>query len=89
VDYRPKSSSGHPLLADDAPHQDPLDLLAAITDYSPIKDSNWFAISDGTPTKAEYYFSMPTGTHSGRVPELGRRNRYDNMYDNVHRVYED
>jgi hypothetical protein len=37
VDYRPKSSPGHPLLADDAPHQDPLDVLAALCDQIPNK----------------------------------------------------
>jgi len=36
VDYRPKSS-GHPLFADDAPRQDPLDLLAALTGHIPNK----------------------------------------------------
>jgi hypothetical protein len=35
VDYRPKSSPGHPLLTDDAPHQDPLEVLAAVTDHVP------------------------------------------------------
>ena len=37
VDYRPKSSPGHPLLADDAPHQDPLEVLASLTDHIPNK----------------------------------------------------
>ena len=35
VEYRPKSSPGHPLLADDAPHQDPLEVLASVTDHIP------------------------------------------------------
>ena len=38
-DYRPKSSPGHPLLADDVPHQDPLEVLAAITDSYPTSRS--------------------------------------------------
>jgi hypothetical protein len=37
MDYRPKSSSGDPLLGDDAPHRDPLDVLAVITDHIPNK----------------------------------------------------
>jgi len=37
VDYRPKASPSHPLLADDAPHQDPLEVLAALTDHVPNK----------------------------------------------------
>ena len=35
VQYRPKSSSGHPSLGDDALHHDPLDVLTAITDHIP------------------------------------------------------
>ena len=35
VDYRPKSSPGHPLFADDAPHQDPLEVLASVCDHIP------------------------------------------------------
>jgi hypothetical protein len=37
VDYRPKPSPGHPLLADDAPHQDPLEALASLCDPIPNK----------------------------------------------------
>jgi hypothetical protein len=65
VDYRAKSSTGHPMLADDASHKDPQDLLAAIIPTtSPIKGCNWFAISDGTPTETEKYPSMHSRTHS-------------------------
>jgi len=35
VEYRPKSSPGHPLFADETPHQDPLDVLATLTDHIP------------------------------------------------------
>jgi hypothetical protein len=35
VEYRPKSSPGHSLLADDVPHQDPLEVLASVTDHIP------------------------------------------------------
>ena len=35
VDYRPKSSPGHPLFADEAPHQDPLEVLASVCDHIP------------------------------------------------------
>jgi len=36
VEYRPKSSPGHPLFDDEPPHQDPLDVLAALTDHVPL-----------------------------------------------------
>jgi hypothetical protein len=38
VDYHPRFSPGHPLFADDALHQDPLKVLAALTDPFPLPD---------------------------------------------------
>ena len=59
VEYRPKSSSGHPLLAADAPHQEPLDVLASITDHIPdtgqqlIRYLGWYSNkSRGSATKS-------------------------------------